>query len=129
MTDLSVIAGGWRLRCGGVVGGGSSGEVAVNGGGCDGVHQRWLKETILRPFFYLTLNISSFLLILSSDNIHHFRRPYHRRLCSNDLPPPSPMSTAPPPPPPSPSPTSVTAINHHLLLRSLVNIHIYIRSY
>ncbi|CAH1423140.1 unnamed protein product [Lactuca virosa] len=63
-----------------------------------------------------------------SYNIHHFRCPYHQRLCSDDLPPSSFMSTAPPPPP-SPPPTSSTAINHHHLLRSSVNINIYIRSY
>ncbi|CAH1441150.1 unnamed protein product [Lactuca virosa] len=45
MTDLSVIAGSRRLRRGGVIGGSTSGEAAVNGGKCGGVHQRWLKET------------------------------------------------------------------------------------
>ena len=44
MTYLSVIADGRRLRRGGVVDGSNSGEAAVDNGGCDGVHRRWLKE-------------------------------------------------------------------------------------
>ncbi|CAH1445883.1 unnamed protein product [Lactuca virosa] len=51
------------------------------------------------------------LNMMWNDNIHHFHRPYHRRICSDDLPPPSPMSTTPLPPP-SPPPTSAIAINH-----------------
>ncbi|CAH1423878.1 unnamed protein product [Lactuca virosa] len=44
-TYVSVIVGGWRLRCGGVVSGGvTSGETVVDGGGCGGVHHKWLKE-------------------------------------------------------------------------------------
>ncbi|CAH1451268.1 unnamed protein product [Lactuca virosa] len=69
------------------------------------------KINITKPFFHLTLNISSSLLLPSSDNIHNLRRPYHRRLCSGDLPLSSPVSTAPPPPP-SPLLTSATTINH-----------------
>ncbi|CAI9279385.1 unnamed protein product [Lactuca saligna] len=44
MTYVSVIADGQRLQRGGVVGGGNSGEAAVDSRGCGGVHRRWLKE-------------------------------------------------------------------------------------
>ncbi|CAI9259562.1 unnamed protein product [Lactuca saligna] len=42
MTYLSVIADGQRLRSGGVVVSGNSGEATVDNGGCGGVHRRWL---------------------------------------------------------------------------------------
>ncbi|CAI9268133.1 unnamed protein product [Lactuca saligna] len=51
MTYLSFIADGRRLRRGGVVGGGNSGEAVVDNGGCGGVHRRWLKE--VRGYLFL----------------------------------------------------------------------------